>query len=244
MRYREKLNIVFIRDNGPRRSFQLRRSNFFLLVILFFCLPFLCLLLTIQCWLLWHENIQLRESMERAEADFQSLEARAESLENLEELLKEENVAGREIIIRQLAESATPAPEESSEENNETEAAKTPDTNEEFSSLDSGKVRVNNVQIRTMRGNALLISLDLRNPENVTLLSGEVEATLVLPDGERHELIFTPRESGAFRIPRFKRTVLTAQAPKSAILADGKVILEVREQGSRAPIFRSIYPVN
>lgn len=233
-----------MRDNGPRRNFHIRRSNFFLLLILFLCLPFLCLLLTVQCWLLWHENMDLRVSLERAEADYQSVEARAERLENLEELLKEENTRGREILVRQLAETAVPAlSEDGPEETGKTEHAERQAPQEEFQSLDSGRVKVSNVQTRVLRSNTLRISLDLRNLESDSLLSGEVRATLVLRNGEDRELVFNPRESGAFKIARFKRTVLTTQTPKGASLADASLILEVREQGDKL-LFRNIYPIN
>ena len=239
MRYREKLDIIIMRDNGPRRSFHIRRSNFFLLLILFLCLPFLCLLLTIQCWLLWHENTDLRFSMERAEAECQTLAARAERLENLEELLKEENTRARDVLVRQLAESpgsaeTEAAPEEHGQEEREPE---------EFQGVDSGRVKVSNVQTRILRGNALRISLDLRNLDSDTLVSGEVEAILVLRNGEELGLAFNPREAGAFKIARFKRTVLTTQAPKGASLTDARLILEVKEHGNKL-IFRNIYPLN
>lgn len=231
-----------MRDNGPRRSFHIRRSNFFLLMILFLCLPFLCLLLAIQCWLLWHENVDLRLSMERAEADYQAVESRAARLENLEELLKEENTRGREVIIRQLAES-DPQSERAAEENGDEETGSDSASAESLQGLDSGRVKISNVQMRILRGNALRISLDLRNLENDSLLSGEVEASLLLSNGSEHELVFNPREAGAFRIARFKRTVLTAQAPKDVILADARLVLQVKEQGGKL-LFRHLYPVN
>lgn len=241
MRYREKLNIAIIRDNGPRRTFQLRRSNFFLLLILFACLPFLCLLLAIQCWLFWEENFQLRESLDRAEAEYQEMESRAERLESLEYLLKEENVPGREILIRQLAETSSPA-EDASEENSE-ETSAPPVVQPDFESIDTGKINISNVQTRILRGHVLRISLDLRNPVNDSLVSGEVEAFLVMPNGETKELIFSPRESGLFRIARFKRTVLSASPAREELLAASQIILEVKEHNGPL-IFRNLYPIN
>ena len=95
MRYREQLSIILMRDNGPRRSFRLRRSRFFALVVFFASMPALCALLAWQCWLLWDENVTLRVNMQRFETDCQTAQATAERLENFEELLREEGVRGR-----------------------------------------------------------------------------------------------------------------------------------------------------
>lgn len=233
-----------MRDNGPRRSFHLRRSNFFLLLVFFGCLPFLCLLLTTQCWLLWQENIKLRDSMERFESEYQAVESRAERLENLEELLREENAKGREIITRQLASnSEAPEPEEKSAPSPPAEETGNEGPgHEEFPALDTGRVKVGNVQARSIRDNTLRIGLDLRNPDNEPLLSGTVEAALITANGERRSLVFTPREVGAFRISRFKRTVMNAQLPRNTNLTNAQIILEVKDQDNR-PIYRNIFAV-
>lgn len=244
MRYREKLGIIVMRDNGPRRSFHLRRSNFFLLLVFFGCLPFLCMLLLIQCWLLWQENIKLRESMERYESEYQAVESRAERLENLEELLREENVPGRQIITRQLAgpirETKAGAEPVSNGETPESTGEAAPA--DEFPAIDTGRVKVGNVQARVMRGNTLRIGLDLRNPDNEPLLSGQVEASLITADGERRALEFTPREVGSFRISRFKRTVMNSRIPVSTDLVNSQIILEVKDQHDK-PIYRNIFAV-
>lgn len=240
MHYREKLDIIFMRDNGPRRSIHMRRSNFFLLVTIFACLPFLCILLMTQCWLLWQESVRLRDGLERAETELQSLEARAERLENLEDLLKEENAPGRGIITAQLAGKPRPAiADASSESDAETEPGP---GHEEFPAIDSGRVKVGNVQARALRGNRLRIGLDLRNPDNEPLLSGDINATLLTAAGERVPLDFSPREASTFRISRFKRAVLAAGSPRDEDLVNAQVILEVRDQDGKT-IYRNIFAV-
>lgn len=47
-----------------------------------------------QTWRLWQENKALRENVLRFESDYQTAQATAERLENLEELLREEGVQG------------------------------------------------------------------------------------------------------------------------------------------------------
>lgn len=268
MRYREQLNIIFMRDNGPRRSLRIRRSRFYLLIIFFASLPFLCILLSIQCWLLWEDNQKLHESVERFESDCQAAEARAERLENLEEFLREENVPARGVLVRQLArdasqdiippaqpreqQSAPPPPRETNENGSiqakvETEVQEKPELadgpgHEEFPAIDTGRVTVSNVQARAMRGNSLRIGLDLRNPENGTLLIGEVDATLVTASGEKHELVFAPHNVGSFRINRFKRTVMVAHVPREVNLADSQIILEVKNQDGEI-IYSNIFAV-
>lgn len=246
MRYREKMSIMVMRDNGPRRNFHLRRSTFFLVLIFFGCLPFLCLLLLTQCWLLWQENIKLRDSMERFEADYQSVISRAERLENLEEVLREENVPGRQIITRQLARTNS---DDQRLETGDGESSSQPDEttaegpgHEEFPALDTGRVQVSNVQARAMRGNNLRIGLDLKNPDNEPMLTGEVEANLITAGGERLALDFMPSEVGAFRISRFKRTVMNAQIPRNVSLTNAQIILEVKDQAKK-PIYRNIFSV-
>lgn len=240
MRYHERLNIIFMRDNGPRRSFRIRRSRLYLLIFFISCLPFLCALLAIQCWFLWDMNIQLRENVEKFETDYQKAVTRAERLENLSALLEEENVPGRDIIVRQLATRPEPEPEP------EKVAAETPvqegPGHEEFPAIDTGLVKVSNVQVRAMRGNILRIGLDLRNLNADQLMSGEVGATLVTAKGERKTLVFNPQDVGNFRISRFKRTVMSAHVPGNINLADSQIILEVKNQAGE-DLYRNIFAV-
>lgn len=242
MRYHERLNIIFMRDNGPRRSFRIRRSRLYLLLFFFGSLPFLCALLIVQCWFLWESNVKLRENLEKFEADYQSAVTRAERLENLEILLEEEAVPGRDLLMRQLA--ARPAEDREQEHPQETTTAELPDGpgHEEFPSVDTGRVKVSNVQVRAMRGNILRIGLDLRNPDTDQLLSGEVGATLVTAAGENMPLTFVPQDVGNFRISRFKRTVMNAHVPKSINLANSQIILEVKDQAGD-DLYRNIFAV-
>lgn len=242
MRYREHINIIFMRDNGPRRSLRLRGSRFYLLIIFFSCLPFLCVLLSVQCWLLWDDNQQLRANVDRFEADYQAAEARAERLENFEELLREENVSAREVLARNLAASQAASPV--SEPHQEIIPENMPEGpgHEEFPALDTGRVKVSNVQARAMRGNILRIGLDLRNAANGSFLTGVVEATLVASGGERYPLVFEPKDVGNFRINRFKRAVMSTSAPRGVSLIDSDVVLEVKDEAGE-PIYRNIFPV-
>lgn len=247
MRYREKLNIVLIRDNGPRSSFRLKRSNFILLALFLGCMPFVAAFFIAQSFLLWQENVQLRGNMERFESDYQQAESRAERLENLEELLKQENVQGRELVMRKLAESSDKKPKGGEKEPASPEAEPAQEMaegpgHEDFPALDSGRVIVSNVQARARPGNSLRIALDLRNPEKEPLLSGEVEAILVTANGERRALELTPSDVGAFRIARFKRTVMNAKIPRDVSLVNAQIILEVKDQAGK-PLYSNIFAV-
>lgn len=243
MRYREKLNIIFMRDNGPRHSVKLRRSNFILLACFFGFMPFAALLLLIQCYLLWNENIAIRTAMDKLETEFQIAETRAEKLENLESLLKEENIRDKEIILRQLA--AQPEPQDEhvqSDEINEGNKPADGPGHEEFPAFDNGRVKVANVQVRALHDNSLRIGFDLRNPDNEPILSGEVSAILLTANGERKPLTFSQEEIGSFRISRFKHTVMLAPVPKGVNLTDAQVILEVKDQNEK-PLYRNVYAV-
>lgn len=242
MRYHESLNIVFMRDNGPRRGFRARMSHVWLFLLLLATLPCLCVLLAIQCWHLWRENEQISASLARFEAESRAAQARAEKLENLEGLLDEENTPGREIILRRLAMKETrtvPQPQAQKEQPQKTEEGP---GHGEFPEFSSGRVNVGNVQIRARRGGSLRISLDLRNPEGGSLLSGDVRAILVEAGGERKNLAFSPPDAGNFRINRFKRAVMQAAAPPDASLEDAQVILEVLDQAGGL-LYRNIFAV-
>ena len=120
MGYKTNLCIMFMPDAGPRRSYRVRQGSFRLLLLLCASLPVFCALLGWQCWRLWQQNLQLRENVLRFESDYQAAQATAERLENLEALLREENLSGRELVLRRLnavdeeeappAESASAAP--------------------------------------------------------------------------------------------------------------------------------------
>lgn len=254
MKYREQLSVILMRDNGPRRSFRLRRSRFFALLVFFASMPVLCGLLAWQCWLLWEENTALRENVQRFETDSQTAQARAERLETLEALLAEEGVHGRELVLRRLAGGHAPegqeeqardgghGPEAAPGSAGEQPALSDGPGHEEFPAIDTGRVRVSNVQARALHGNTLRIGLDLRNPENQKLLAGTVTATLVTAAGQRHELAFDPEDVGNFRISRFKRSVMVARVPEQFSLVNAQVILEVRDTASHV-IYRNIFAV-
>lgn len=241
MRYHERLNIIFMRDNGPRHSFRIRRSKLYFLVIFFAALPFLCALLIAQCWFLWEANMKLRGNLEKFEADYQAAVTRAERLENLEILLEEDTIAGRDLLVRQLAAKPDKADQEGQDEGAKPELAEGPG-HEEFPALDTGRVKVSNVQVRAMRGNILRIGLDLRNPDTEQLLSGEVGAALVTAAGENMPLDFVPQDVGNFRISRFKRTVMSAHLPRNINLANSQIILEVKDQAGQE-LYRNIFAV-
>lgn len=247
MRYREQLGIILMRDNGPRRSFRLRRSHFFALVIFFACMPFLCAVLAWQCWGLWQENASLRANMQRFEMDCQTAQATAERLQNFEELLREEGVQGRELLLRRLARGGADAQAQEGAAGAEpAQAASAPlgegPGHEDFPEVDTGRVKVTNVQARALRGNGLRIGLDLRNTETQKLLAGTVSATLVTASGQKCPLAFDPEDVGNFRISRFKRAVMVARVPDQYSLVNAQVILEVTEQDSGL-IYRNIFAV-
>lgn len=243
MRYHEQLNIVFMRDNGPRRSMRLRLSHFYLALAFFCMLPFICGALAWSCWHLWQANMLLRSNIEKFETDRQAAENRAERLENLEILLDEENIPGKEALMRRLAagngSSNGPLPAE-----NDSEKAQKTDGlgHEVFPEIDGGKIRVDNVTVRLMRGNRIRISLDLQNLNPEEVLSGEVKAILISSDGEKKQLIFMPEDVGNFRINRFKRAVMTARVPGGTSTAEPSIILEVNNPEGDT-LFRNIYQV-
>lgn len=242
MRYHERLNIVFMLDNGPRRGFRIRRSHFYLLLIVVVSLPFLCLILALQCWTLWRDNSFLRENTARIENEVITAENRARRLETLETLLNEENLSVRDILSRRAASAKKTAPT----------VAETPETSpaqidgpghEEFPAADTGRVKVTDVRVRITRGHSLRVSLDLRNPAADEVLNGEVKATLATADGEKYDLTFVPRDAGAFRINRFKRAVLTASVPRAFKLQNSEVIVEITDAKGET-MYRNIFAVS
>ena len=246
MRYHEHLGIILMRDNGPRRSFRLRRSSFFALVVFFSCMPFLCAVLAWQCWQLWQENTSLRAYMQRFEMDCQTAQATAERLQNFEELLREEGVQGRELLLRRLARGSAEAQPEAAAPGDTAQAAGPAlgdgPGHEEFPVVDTGVIKVSNVQARALRGNGLRIGLDLRNADSQKLLAGSVSATLVTASGQKCPLAFDPEDVGNFRISRFKRAVMVARVPDQYSLVNAQVILEVRQQDADL-IYRNIFAV-
>lgn len=240
--YKENLNIIFMRDKGPRHSLKMRRTHYYAMLAFFGCLPFLCILLATQCWLLWKDNEKLRASMKNFESDCLAAQATAERLENLETLLKEGNTPGRDIVIRQLAaDKQAPAQPEPGPVP-ESQMMEEGPGHEEFPVLDTGRVKVGNVQARLLRGNSIRIALDLRNPDNENLLSGEIEATLVTTNGEKLPLKLDRREMGNFRINHFKRAVMISKLPPDTNTVNSEVILEVRNQAGE-PVYRNIFSV-
>lgn len=237
-----------MRDNGPRRSFRVRRGRFYAALFFFACLPLLSVGLGWQCWKLWQENATLRANMLRFESDYQEAQATAERLEHLEELLREEEVHGRNLVLRRIAGEDVAAPSEvaaaDKDESAKTDAPRNAEGpgHEDFPAIDLDYVKVGNVQVRALRGEKLRIALDLRNTDSQRLASGTVAGTLLTADGTKHPLSFDPENVGDFRISRFKRTVIVVRLPGRINLVNAQVIVEVRNQDDSV-VFRNIFPV-
>ena len=246
MKYKESLSIIFMRDNGPRRSFRVRRGRFYAALVFFACLPVLSAALGWQCWQLWQENAALRANVLRFESDYQGAQATAERLEHLEELLREEDVQGRDLVLRRLGgeKADAEAPPADKDENGKSEVLRGTEGpgHEEFPAIDLDYVKVPNVQVRALRGGKLRLALDLRNADNQRLASGSVRGTLITADGVKHALSFDPENVGDFRISRFKRTVIVVRLPGRIDLVNAQVILEVRNQ-DESVVYRNIFPV-
>ena len=259
LKYRENLSIILMRDNGPRRSFRVRRARFVAALAVMACMPALCGVLGWLCWTLWQQNVQLRDNVLRFESDYQVAQANAERLENLEELLREENISGRELVLRRLGTggAAAEAPGEGPSNSGSTatapekpqkepakDAAKTVDGpgHEDFPAIDLDYVKVGNVQVREIRAGKLRLALDLRNTDSQKILSGVVSGTLLTADGKTYPMRFDPEDVGNFRISRFKRAVMVAGTDKQVSLTNAQMILEVRSQ-ENAVVFRNIYAV-
>ncbi|MDE5832542.1 MAG: hypothetical protein K2H64_06095, partial [Desulfovibrio sp.] len=200
------------------------------------CLPFVCAALGAQCWNLWTENRRLVADMERFETESQAAAARADRLEKFEKILDEDTVEGREAVLRKLAHNDAPPPDE----NQAPSAMEEGPGHQDFPAIDTGRVKVSNVQARITPGNRVRLALDLRNPDNEKLLSGEILATLVTARGEEYPLVFAPAEMANFRINRFKRSVLAAKVPNRFNLANSEIIIEVKESGGET-IYRNLF---
>ncbi len=257
MKYRENLSIILMRDKGPRRSYRVRRGRFVAVLGVMACLPVVCAVLGWLCWTLWQQNVQLRDNVLRFESDSQAAQANAERLEHLEELLREENIPGREIVLRRLGAGGATA-EATAEGTAVAAGGQTADKSlngasdvarategpghEDFPSIDLDYVKVGNVQVREIHGGKLRIALDLRNADSQKILSGVVSGTLLTADGKKYPLRFDSEEVGSFRISRFKRAVMVTFIERSISLTNAQVILEVRSQENTV-VFRNIYAV-
>ncbi len=259
MGYSEHISIILMRDKGPRRSFRLPRWRFFFLVGFFAFMPFFCALLCFEAWLLFEQNAALGENLQRFENERQLFQARAERLEHLEALLKESSVPARELILRKLAHAEAPDEQglEKGQEKLSEARENPPETpkasaesamvsdgpgHEDFPSLDTGRVIVDNVEVRALRGHSLRLALDLRNPEKQELLAGTVSAFLVTAEGQKVPLNFSPADVGNFRINRFKRTVMIAVVDSRFSLVNAQVIVEVKEDRAKL-LYRNIFAV-
>lgn len=103
MAYSESLGIILMRDNGPRRSFRVSRRLFYSLLVFFSCLPLVCAGLAWHGFRLFQKNEALGVLLEQREAELKLANASARRLENLEVLLQENTLEGREQILRRLA---------------------------------------------------------------------------------------------------------------------------------------------
>lgn len=243
VKYRKGVNLVLMWDNGPRHTMRLGYGRYWFLIIFFCSLPVVCVALMWLSWRLWQETRILQANIQSFEADCQLAQATAERLGNLEALLQAEGMRGREVLLRSLANSGHTSSASAAEGNGDGVAVALQDGpgHEDFPVVDIGELGVSNVQVR-LRGNRLRIALDLANAGSQTIVSGEVEATLVLADGTRLKLVFSPEDVGCFRISRFKHSVMAAKVPSRLNLENAQVIIEVKNQAANL-LYRNIFAV-
>ena len=247
MKYRENLSIILMRDNGPRRSYRVRRVRFVAALVLMACMPVLCAVLGWLSWTLWQQNVQLRDNVLRFESDYQVAQANAERLENLEELLLRRLGSGGAAAEApgegpsNGSSAATPEKPQKDTPKDAVRATEGPG-HEDFPAIDLDYVKIGNVQVREIRGGKLRLALDLRNTDSQKILSGVVSGTLLTADGKTYPLRFDQEDVGNFRISRFKRAVMVAATEKQVSLTNAQVILEVRSQEDTV-VFRNIYAV-
>lgn len=103
MAYSEQITISIIRDNGERRSLRLSRRLFLSLIVFFVLLVPLCICAVWQGASLWLGKSELQARLERTETALATALATAQRLQNLEVLLNEAGVDGREYVLRKLA---------------------------------------------------------------------------------------------------------------------------------------------
>ncbi|MDR2819070.1 MAG: hypothetical protein LBB60_00855 [Desulfovibrio sp.] len=249
---KEFLNIIIIRDNGPRHSFRVRRGRFIFALLFFISSPLLAGALSVFSWRLWQENGQLHENTLRLEGELNVAQITAERLENLEELLREDNAQERAIIVRGAADTPPNVPAEAAENAASDRpagqaAAERKDAGDvpaqgEFPAVNTEYLKVDNVRVRALRDGKIRISLDLHNTDSQKILSGTVRAVLVTSNGTRQDLSFTPEDVGDFKISRFKRTVMVAGQLDRLSLVNAQVIIEVLA-AENTVAFRNIFAV-
>ena len=241
---------MLMRDSGMRHSFHIRAGFFYTLLCGIVCMPLLACGFGWFSWRTWQENNLLRENVLRFEDDFQKAQSIAERLENIEELLNENAVPGREVLLRRLAASAAaePAPlpdmREKSSNNDDSQAPQASNSapQDVFPAINTDYIKMDNVQARALHENRLRIALDLHNTDNQKIAAGHVSAALLTADGARQELVFTPGNVGDFRISRFKRTVMLTRLSSHLNLINAQVVLEVRKEDG-AVVYRNIFAV-
>lgn len=256
MKYRERLSLVVIWEDGRRQSWRLRRVwlHTILASLLFF--PCLAAGLGWLCYDIWQENRQMHQELLRLENEGEIMEGRLERLEQVSVLLEESSVPGRDILMRALAQSdssseaaAAPVTGEAAPEAEETAMKEQMVKDDgpghaDFPAIKSDYVSVDKVRVRQMRNRQLRIALDLRNTRD-SRAEGEVTAILVTSEGKNMPLKFSPADVGKFSILRFKRAVMTAPLPRgvSSSLNGAQVVLEVRGGSKNAVVFRNIFAV-
>jgi hypothetical protein len=233
-----------MRDKGRRHSFRVPTTFLYALLCCILCMPFLLCGLG---WFSWHirqENILLRENVQRFEDGFQKAQKTAERLENLEELLSEDAVPGRDVLARGLAASqeASSPPRQDPPDDEDAAPAPTAATQDVFPALDADYIKVDNVQARVLTESRLRVALDLRNTDNQKIAAGRVSVQLLTVDGARHDLVFAPANATDFRISRFKRTIMFARLSPQVNTTNAQIILEVRKDDNTV-VYRNIFSV-
>ncbi|MBQ9453905.1 MAG: hypothetical protein IJU65_11550 [Desulfovibrio sp.] len=229
--YHERYSIIVMRDKGPRRSFSVRRGRLLWGLAMLFCLPFICAALGWWCWTLWQQNSQLHEAVTRYAYAYQKAHATAERLQNFETLLHEENVTGREMVLRRLA-SLPVSPQTAQEDS----------AHEHLPDIDLAYVKVTNVLTQVEKNDTMHITLELRNADSTKMLAGEVRPFLLTNEGRKIALHLTPEDAGSFRINRYKKADMLAAAPEGMHTSNTRLLVEVYDLENRL-VYRNSYPI-
>lgn len=242
----KKLSLLILRDNGVAWRCRMPVRLLTILLVLALLLPPLAGVGGWLAWTLWRENRVLSADAARLEKEWMTARATAERLSNVEILLQRADAGEAGAVLQNLARRTARAVPAAGPPD-ETASAPTPTTqegpgHEEFPVVDTRLVVVDNAGARLMGNRKLRVALDLRNPDPKRAVAGSIRVFLITADGQTSPLEVA-KESGDFRISRFKRAVLLLSLPPGAIdITNAMIVLEVLEEGDKLA-YRNIFPV-
>lgn len=230
-----KYNVLMMRDNSPVKRFRMSPAWLKLAVYVLVLLVTVAGLGGYFGLTYWKQNDTLAEELSETQRELREARIELERLQNVDKILKSNDPEELQALFGNvIAEPAATRPA--------AKPAPRVNLSRMFKRVDAQRVKVDNLQVKTM-GSKLRLSFNLNNLQTETTVSGRAGLEIVSNEGKNRSLSLN-RNDMVFQIQRFKQISTTFTLPSKMTLPDVFGLRLVIKDPTGKVIFSETYPLS